>query len=354
MKLAIVGCGVVAHAYVERLLEVPELEIVGVTDALPGRAEEFAEKHGLQAWASLDEVLGSERVETILNLTPASVHAEITAAALKAGKHVYTEKPMAPTYEEAKGLAELAEAYGVRLACAPATSLGVALQTAWKLVRDGVLGPVPVIYAEANSGRIETWHPAPQAIYDTGPFDDIGVYPLVAVTTMFGPVREVQAHSAFLQRERETASGVAFSLKKPDFTTASLTLANDAVMRLTASFWVPRGRQRGMEFHGARESLYVENWSTSDAAVSLSTDGEEFRPVPFLREPYPGPRRDWSLGLLDLADAIADGRPHRLGAEQGAHIVEVLEAVLTSAQEGRAVKVHSTFPQPAPADWACS
>ena len=352
MRIAVVGCGVVANLYVERLLEVPELELVCATDALPERAAAFAEKHGLGGSLSLDQVLESDRIDVVLNLTPASVHADITEQSMRAGKHVYTEKPMAPTYEEAQRLADLANTCGVRLACAPATSLGVALQTAWKLMRDGTIGRVPVIYADANSGRIETWHPSPQPIFSTGPFDDIAVYPLVAMTTMFGPVREVQAHSAYLKRERVTTEGVEFTLTKPDFTVASLTLADGVVARLTASFFVPRGRQRGMEFHGERESLYVENWSTSDAEVSLSADGEEFRTVPLLREPYPGPRRDWSLGLLDLADAIETGRPHRLAAEQAAHVVEVLNAADVSAREGRTIDVHSTFTPPKPADWA--
>src|SRR5207253_2271057 len=80
---------------------------------------------------------------------------------------------------------------GVRLSCAPATLLGESQQTAWKVVRDRTLGPVRAVYAEANWGRIERWHPSPESLYEVGPLVDVGVYPLTILTAMFGPVRRV-------------------------------------------------------------------------------------------------------------------------------------------------------------------
>ena len=147
-----------------------------------------------------------------MNLTIPSAHASVTAAALEAGKHVHTEKPVALRYEEARELVELAERTGRRLSCSPATLLGEAQQTAWKLVRDGALGEVRVVYAEANWGRIESWHPTPQALYDVGPLVDVGVYPLTILTAMFGPVRRVVAYGTTLEPERVTLAGEPFRL----------------------------------------------------------------------------------------------------------------------------------------------
>ena len=106
---------------------------------------------------------------------------------------------------EARELAELAARRGVRLSSAPATLLGEAQQTAWKLVRDGVIGRVRAAYAEANWGRIERWHPTPEALYAAGPLVDVGIYPLTILTAMFGPVRRVRAYTTTIEPER-TAS----------------------------------------------------------------------------------------------------------------------------------------------------
>src|SRR5690606_761425 len=111
-----------------------------------------------------------------------TAHARVTEQCLLAGKHVYSEKPLALDYAAARRLVALAERRGLRLGCAPATFLGEAHQTAWKLVRRGRIGPIRVIYAEANHGRIEWYHPAPEPFFAIGPMWDVGVYPITAIT----------------------------------------------------------------------------------------------------------------------------------------------------------------------------
>jgi predicted dehydrogenase len=136
----------------------------------------------------------------------------------------------------------------------------------------------------------------------------------------------------------------------PDFTVALVELATGIVVRLTATFWVRPGRQRGIEFHGDASSLYLASWGEFDSRLELSADGEEFTPVPLVREPYRG--IGWSRALADLADAIATGRPHRASAEHAAHVVELLNAIARSMQDGAAVAVESDFAAPAPMEWA--
>jgi predicted dehydrogenase len=274
----------------------------------------------------------------------------VTAAALEAGKHVHSEKPVALSHEEARALAELAERRGVRLSCAPATLLGEAQQTAWKVVRENALGKVRVAYAEANWGRIETWHPSPQSLYAVGPLVDVGVYPLTLLTAMFGPVRRVAAYETKLEPERVTRNGEAFVLGAPDFITAALELDTGLVARITATFWVRPGRQRGLELHGDDASLYLASWADFDSPLELSEDGETYMPVPLVREPYPG--IDWARALVDLADALVEGRPHRASAEHAAHVVEVMEAIARSGAELEPLELTSSFAPPLPMEWA--
>ena len=350
MRLALVGCGNIAERYATRIDEAEQLELVGATDLVRERADAIVAQFGGTAYPSLDALLADDRVGVVVNLTAPQAHAAVTAASLEAGKHVHTEKPVALRYGEARELAELARRRGVRLSCAPATFLGEALQTAWKLIRENALGRVRVVYAEANWGRIESWHPSPETLYAAGPTIDVGIYPLTAATAIFGPVRRVTAYGTILEPDRVTRDGAPFTLAAPDFTVAALELDGGVVVRLTASFWVGPGKQRGIEFHGERGSLYVAAWAESDARIESSTDGITYEPVPHVREPYEG--IDWTTALIDLAEALDQRRPHRASAEHAAHVVEVLDAIDTAARTGRPVEVRSKFEPPRPMEWA--
>jgi predicted dehydrogenase len=350
MRVAIVGAGVIAQRYAERIGEVEGLELVAATDVLPDRAEQLVAAHGGTAYESLDALLADDRVDTVVNLTIASAHPEVTRAALEAGKHVHTEKPVALRGEDAHQLAQLARERGVRLSCAPATLLGEAQQTAWKLIRDGGIGDVRVVYAECNWGKLESWHPQPEGLYAAGALVDVGVYPLTIATAMFGPVRGVTGYATMIEPERVRKDGGRFTLETPDFWVATCDHAGGVVTRLTATFWVRPSKQRGLEFHGTEASLWMPTWGESDSRLLRTTNGEDYDDVPLLRPPYAG--FDWSLALLDLAEAIRDERPHRMSAEHAAHVVDVLNAVDRSRVDGRPVEISSSFDAPPPLDWA--
>jgi predicted dehydrogenase len=350
MRIAIVGCGNIAPRYAERIGATEGLELVGATDVDATAAGRFVAEQGGRAYASLDELLRDETVELVVNLTAPQAHAEVTRRALGAGKHVHSEKPLALSHAEARELVELAATVGVRLSSAPATLLGEAQQSLWKLVRDRAIGPVRVVYAEANWDRLERWHPDPTALYAVGPLVDVGVYPLAILTAMFGPVRRVQAYATIVEPDRVHGDGRPFRLDSPDFVVAMLELAGGVVVRLTASFYVPASKQRGLELHGDQGSLYLPTWGEFDSRIELQERGGEYTTVPPLREPFHG--IDWGRAISDLAEAIAEGRPHRASGEQAAHLVEVLEAVQTSLREGGGVDVYSGFTPPEPLDWA--
>src|ERR1051325_11709623 len=158
LKIGVVGCGNIAGPYAKSFAVYPDvLQLVACADAMPGRAQDFAKQHGGKALESVDALIADPEVNTIVNLTPFSEHAAVTKKAILAGKHVFSEKPMAVEYAEAKEIVALAQRQGVRVACAPITFMGEAQQTAAKLIREGKLGAVRVIYAEVNHGRIEHW-----------------------------------------------------------------------------------------------------------------------------------------------------------------------------------------------------
>ena len=186
LGLGIVGTGNIAGGYAKDATTHPEIRLVAATDMDPGRATEFAATYGCRAHASLDDLLADDEVDIVVNLTVHQAHYEVTKRSLEAGRHVYSEKPLALHAMEARELVDLAAARGLRLGCSPTTFLGEAQQTAAALIRGGRLGTVRAIYAEVNWGRIEAWHPAPAPFFEVGALVDVGVYPLTLVTTMLG------------------------------------------------------------------------------------------------------------------------------------------------------------------------
>lgn len=349
MRLGIVGCGNIATPYAKTIAAADELELVAATDVDAARAGSLAAEFGGTAYATLAELLADERVDAVVNLTAATAHVEVTAAALGAGKHVHSEKPLALRHEDAQRLVDLAAERGVLLSGAPATLLGDSQQLAWKLLREGAIGTVRVAYAEANWNRIETWHPAPQTLYAVGAIGDVGVYPLAILTAIFGPARRVLAYGATLLPNRVTRDGEPFRLETPDLTVAIVELRGGVVVRLTASFYVGPGKQRGIELHGDDGRLYLASWAEFDSRVELAGAGDHdaYEPVVPDGERYRG--IDWSRALVDLAQAVEEGRQPRASGAHAAHVVEILDAVAESIRLGGvAVDVRSSFPQPEP------
>jgi predicted dehydrogenase len=349
LGVGVVGCGVIAGAYLADLCGYPETEVRGVADLQPGRAERLAAEHGVPAYASPADLLDDPSVDIVVNLTSHHAHREVSGQALAAGKHVHSEKPLALTAAQAQELVQLAATHGRRLSCAPATFLGEAQQTVAKLIRDGRLGTVRVAYAEANWGWIESWHPDPHSFYDVGALFDVGVYPLAFAAATFGPASRVTAYAKVVKPHRQTLAGEAFTVSTPDFITAVVEFG-DVVLRLTASFYVGGSQQRGIELHGDEGSLTLDDLLRFDAAIGLRPAGGERTTVPPLGEPYPG--IEWGRPVRELVAAIEENRPHRASGEQAAHIVEIVEATRRSYETSHPVDVHSTFIPPAPFGWA--
>src|ERR1700730_5417829 len=154
MNLAIVGCGFVADYYLATLPFHPELKVRGVMDRVGERAELLSRLHGIPKYQNLSEVLEDRQVELVLNLTNPRSHDEISKEALLAGKHVYSEKPLAMRLDKATELVECAESKGLLIASAPCSLLGETAQTLWKALRNQGVGRVRVVYAEMDDGMV--------------------------------------------------------------------------------------------------------------------------------------------------------------------------------------------------------
>lgn len=291
----------------------------------------------------------------MLNLTVHQAHYQVTKQALLAGKHVWSEKPLAADPKEAQELVSIAKRKKVRLGSSPMTFLGEAQQTAWKLLRQNRIGRVRMVYSEMNWGRIEIWHPDPRAFFSVGagPLFDVGVYPLTVLTTMLGPVVKVQGIARTLLPQRKSKTGKSFKVTTPDWVLAILHFRNGTVGRLTTSFYSRTKQQQAtVEFHGDKGYLHLASAHNFNVPISVLELGKtDWKPARLVRKPFKGV--EWGRGLFEMIEAIREKRPHRATGEQAAHVVEICHNVLKSAaNKSRLLPIKSRFKQPKPMEWA--
>ena len=351
LRVAVAGCGNIAGTYGEQLAHHATVRTVGAFDLDESRARAYAEKFGGQVYHTLDQLLADPEVDAVVNLTIHQAHPEVITRCLEAGKHVHSEKPLAMTFVECTRLADLADQRGLRLSAAPVVWLGEAQQTLWRALRRGLIGTPRAVFAEVNWGRIESWHPNPAPFYEVGPVFDVAVYPITTLTTFFGPVRRVSARGGVLLKDRRTKDGRPFAPASPDYTVSTLEFESGVVCRLTCNFYVGwHTSQKGFEIHGDLGSLAADTIYAFDSVVQHAEFGGGWRPLPLARVPFPG--CEYARGVVELADAIHEDRPHRTTGRQAAHVVEVMAAVLESIRSDQVQEVRSSFPPPAPCAWA--
>ena len=167
-KIGIIGCGNISKIYCEAPTKFPNIEVVACADIDLERARAKAAEHGIPKALSVDDLLADSEVEIVVNLTIPAVHAAVSKSILEAGKHVYSEKPLAINRADAAALLALAKEKGLRVGCAPDTFLGAGLQTCRQLIDEGLIGePVAAIGVLQSRGP-EGWHPDPEFFYQPG------------------------------------------------------------------------------------------------------------------------------------------------------------------------------------------
>ena len=351
VTIGIVGCGNIAETYLEQIADYNNVHLIGLTDIITARAQKLADAHNCAVYPDLETMVADEKIDLVVNLTIHHAHVEVIEKILHAGKHVYTEKPLAMSYKEAQRLVALAEKKKLRLSSAPITYMGEAQQTAGKQIADGVLGQIRLIYAEINHDRIETWHPNPVPFFDVGVLWDVGIYALTVCTALMGPVKRVTGYGKIIVPTRRTLDGETFQVTTPDFILSLIEMKNGGWLRLTCNFYANDSKQdHAIEIHGDGGMLYLGSAYKYSAPVEFIEFGGEPSLIPPLREPYDG--TEYARGLEDLAEAILQNKPHRATGDHAAHTIEIMEAIDTSIATKQTVDVHSNFRQPKMMDWA--
>jgi len=350
VNVGIVGCGVIAARYAEHAGAFDAFRLAACADLSRQASEALAGAHGLEALA-VDELLADPAIDVVLNLTPATAHAAVVRSALAAGKHVYSEKPLATTAADGAALVEEAARRGLRVGCAPDTFLGSPYQTALALIDAGEIGVPLAASAAMLTGGQSTWHENPDIFYvdGAGPLLDMGPYYLTAIVALLGPVRRVSGFASTRVSERAIElgprAGERFTASTPTHVAATLELGEGVTANIVASFEATTGRVTDFAIHGTEGSVALPDPNTFAGPVRLRRGGGEWCEVAFESR---GARDTRGLGLQDMAVAIAEGRPHRASDRLAHHVVDIARGILDAAATGTTVDLATGVARPAP------
>ncbi len=378
MKLAILGCGYVANMYRLTLPMHPELELVGVFDKERSRSENMARLTESICYSDIDAMLNDNSVEMVLNFTNPLAHYETTRACLKAGKHVYTEKPLAMDLDHAQALVELAKKRGLMLSSAPCTLMNEVAQTLWKAVNDKVIGEVRLVYAEMEDGMVthapvSTWineagtaWPAVNE-FETGCTIEHAGYVMSWLVAIFGPAESVTAFSDILIKNKIPNQAIA---PTADFSVGCIKFVNGVVVRMTNGIYAEHDHQ--LRIFGDQGVLSVKDPRSDDSSIGLQKY-HTIRRKRFLSPlskklklcSSPGQKkitkyrgsqtRDFCRAIADMALAKKEGRESYIGADFSLHITELTLACQFAsdlAKQGKMpYKMTTTFDAMEPLVW---
>jgi predicted dehydrogenase len=342
LRVGIVGVGTISGIYLKNLTGVfsDRVEVIGCADLDAARAKKAATEHNLKyAFSSPKELIESDEVDLVLNLTIPAAHYEVCRAAVDAGKHTYVEKPLCVETDEATALLEAAESQGVRVGCAPDTFLGGGIQTCRKLIDDGWIGkPIGATAFMLGHGH-ESWHPAPEFYYKKGggPMFDMGPYYLTALTNLMGPVDTVTGatRTSFETRTitSEPLRGTEITVETPTHVTGTLEFQSGAVGTIITSFDVWASEVPRIEIYGTEGSLSVPDPNTFGGPVKVRRAGaSEWTEMPLSHGHAENSR---GIGVADVAEAVADQRPHRASGALAAHVLEIMHGIHIASDSGQ-------------------
>ena len=352
-KVGVIGCGNISGVYLRNASQVFEiLEPVACADLDMSRAQARAKEFGIPRACTVEELLADAEIEILINLTTPNAHGSVALAALKAGKCVHNEKPLAVTRKEGKALLDEAKKRGLRVGCAPDTFMGGGIQTCRKLIDDGAIGePVAAVAFVAGHGH-ESWHPDPDFYYQPGggPMFDMGPYYLTALVSLLGPVRRVTGSAKITFPERTITSqpkhGQVIKVNTPTHIAGILEFQNGATATILASFDVWAVHLPVIEIYGTEGSLVVPDPNGFGGPVYVwRLGGEGWKEAP-LTHGYTENSR--GIGVADMACALRSGRPHRANGELAYHVLDIMHGFLDASDKGRHVELKSTCTRPAP------
>jgi len=361
MKVGIIGCGNISETYFNCQKIFNNFEIIACADLNNEFAIKSAEQFNVKA-LSVDDILSNKEIGLIINLTIPSAHKEIIVKSLNAGKHCFSEKPLAMNMEEGLEIQKLSSEKKLYVGCAPDTFLGAAGQNARKLIEENKIGKVVLGTFNLMSHGMEHWHPNPDFFFKpgAGPVFDVGVYYLTQLINLIGPVKSISSISGTATPERtitsEPRNGEKIVVETPTTLMGSLEFHNNAKIQFFCSWDVWKHKHSTIELYGLEGSMIVPDPNFFSGDILLSKKDQDWQTINNDSMLLGIPNKtdnDGSkianyrgIGLSDMIDAITNQRQARCSLDLAMHVLEVMEGIITSSELSEVYHLKSKPKQP--------
>ena len=368
-NIGLIGCGNIAETYFKSQNYFNNINFIACADINQRSADNCAKQNNIKSM-SVDDLLNNDDIDVILNLTIPQAHYEISQRALSAGKHVYSEKPMAIKLSDAKKIIELANKKKLYFGNAPDTFLGGGGQLSRKLIDEESIGDILTgNFIFAFSG-VQTFHPNPESWFQVGggPVIDMGPYFFTALVNLLGPAKNVRARGVKFSSNRtiETGpkAGKEFSVDIPTSFMMDIEFHNGSIVQGFLSFDVQNHARNHMELYGSKGTIVVPDPNMFGGPVLISKElGSEWKEFS-VEDMYLGktniinhsgrsneaPKQSnyRGIGLSEMIYAIENNKPHRCSGELAFHVLDIIDTVIHAAKKNQEVEIKSTCKKPEP------
>ena len=350
LRVAVIGCGSVSNRYIPQLLSSKWIEVVSLCDIKPERSVAQNKEYKVNAatYGHIDEMLKGVPFDMMVTLTDMQVHGELNKKALMAGKHVWSEKPMANTYAEGKALLDLAKTKKLRIWGAPAVVNSPQFAYMSKMIQEGKLGRVAAAHGQyGHTGP--TWS---AFFYEKngGSMPDLGVYNIATLTGLLGPARSIMAMTSIVNPERTVDDKGKIKVEAED--NAQILMEHDkgVISHVMCGFnyFDPHGHEAGnqslhsIQIYGdyGNMRLIGYDWETNGVMLDVHWD----KPAELVCTDKGG--YEWQEGARVVGESLVNGTEPRINVEHALHVLEIIEAARKSSATGMKVKLKSKFPWP--------
>ena len=350
IRVAIIGCGSVSNRYIVHLQSSPLVKIVSLCDIKQDRAEAQNKKYniGASTYNHIDALLKGNAFDLMLTLTDMQMHGALNKIALQAGKHVWSEKPLANTYAEGKALVDFAKLKGVRIWGAPAVVTSPQFEFMSKAIQEGKLGKLASAHGQyGHTGP--TWS---SFFYEPlgGSMPDLGVYNMATLTGLLGPAKSVMAMTSIVNKEREIDEKGIVKVKEEDNAHILLEHDNGVISHIMCGFnyFDPFGHEaknqtlHSIQIFGDKGNMRLIGYDWEPKSVVLDNSWTE---APQVVQTDDGGYQ-WQEGATQIAGALSKNIEPRINVLHSLHVLEIIEAARKSSKEGIKVKLVSSFPFP--------
>ena len=342
IKVGIIGCGKIARVrHIPEYVANPHAEVSGFYDINLARAEELAEKYGGKAFASYEELLADPEIEAVSVCAANHAHAEITIAALKAGKHVLCEKPMAVTLEECEAMVAAAKESGKYLMIGQNQRLAKAHAKAKELIEQGAIGKVLTFRAIFGHGGPETWSIDPGSnvwFFDKtkaamGAMADLGIHKTDMIQYVLGS-KIVKTQAVLTTLDKRDATGGLIGVD--DNAICIYQMENGVIGTMTASWTYYAAEDNTTVIYGTKGELRLYD-DPKYSVQQINADGTR---IDYQIDQIQTNDNQTASGIIDLfVERLVEQKEPEISGENVLHAMKAVFASIESSAKGCAVEV---------------